>query len=161
MRVPDSVTTFLEQWHASEWSVATLPYDLGVKVRENRRGRRTFARCVSVGNEREITLHPKLFCATLYIPILAHECSHLLLDHEGTHPCRPDEILDETERLTWLVAAHVAVPASVADDIRAGERCIRTVARDYGLPLTFVAVRVFGELAMDPWIAQLRSFEVW
>lgn len=140
---------FIRRWHAGEWSIATLPQELGATVGYVSFGGQIWGCCdVRRDGPSIIALDAALIGTPYHAPVLAHECAHILLGEPGYHACG-------TERHAWALAARLCVPEAICQSIRDGATTSDDVARAYGFPSAFVAYVAHGARLLTSWLEEL------
>lgn len=142
---------FAEQWHSGEWAIATLPRDLGVKVRLREVDPSSLGACVEIGGRRGIALNELIVGTRGHLPTLAHECGHLFQPAEDVGFCRSSIQLSRREREAWWIAAILAVPRTAIQPVRLFGDEASAVAGQLGVPRAMVTMRIclamlFGEI---------------
>lgn len=145
------IERFLRRWHAKAWTIATLPDELGA-VLNSISPRWNVLGCCDVRKRRSLIFVNRSLHETPYwIPVLAHECAHVLIGLRGYHGCTDDEID------VWRLAARLAVPDAIVQDYWRGKTIEATVAQEYDLPLSFVRFAIHGEQLLPAWLDELRQ----
>lgn len=149
----DRIDRFIRRWHRKAWSVATLPDELGAIVGYLPSRWRMLGCCDVRRHQSVIALNGALLGTAYLIPVLAHECAHVLIGLRGYHGCGRDQ--DEHD--VWSLAARLAIPRATTDAIRGGEMCSQYSARSLELPRAFVLFAAHGEPFLPAWLAELRT----
>ena len=153
MTKTERINRFIRRWHRAPWSVATLPEELGAIVGYISGRWRMLGCCDVRQHQSVIALNASLVGTAYLIPVLAHECAHVLIGIRGYHGCAHDR----DEREVWSVAARLAIPGATIDAIRSGEMCSRYVARSLELPQAFVLYAAHGDGLLPAWLEELRA----
>lgn len=108
--------------------------------------------CCDVRTRRSLIFINRVLDDTIYlVPVLAHECAHVLIGLRGYHGCSSEEID------VWRLAARLAVPDAVVGSFWSGAITERSLARDYGLPLSFIRFAIHGEPLLSAWLDDLKQ----
>lgn len=145
------IERFIRRWHKKPWSVATLPEELGAVV-NSISARWKILGCCDVRKQRSLIFINRALDDTVYfVPVLAHECAHVLIGLRGYHGCTDDEID------VWRLAARLAVPDVVVGSFWSGAITEQSLARDYSLPLSFIRFAIHGEQLLPAWLDDLKQ----
>ena len=143
---------FAQRWHRGEWSIATLPRDLGAGFETGPAAPVALGASITrQDGRRGIALNEGLVGTASFVPVLAHECGHLFQPSVTVGLCRSSVQMSRREREAWWIAAILAVPLDAVRTVRLWGDDPSVVASQLDLPRALVAMRkalalLFGEL---------------
>lgn len=149
----DRIDRFIRRWHKRPWSVANLPGELDAIVGYLPNRWRMPGCCDVRRRQSVIVLNAGLVGTAYLIPVLAHECAHILIGIRGLHGCA----YDQDEHAVWSLAARLAIPRATTDAIMTGDMCSRYAARSLELPESFVLFAAHGDALLPAWLDELRT----
>lgn len=147
------IDRFIRRWQRNPWTVATLPRELGAVLTYFPSSRSELGYCYVVRRGSVVAINNGLVDTPFLIPVIAHECAHLLLGERGLHACARNH----QEPEVWALAARLAVPEAVCESIRADSICSADVARRFNLPTSFVQYAAFGDALLPAFLAELDA----
>lgn len=148
------VDRFIRRWHRGPWSVGALPVELGAyNVDVDLPGRILGICRIDHDGQPVIGIRSSIADTRYYLPVLAHECGHVLMNREGVFECQP---LPKHERQIWRLAARLAVPEWECESIRSAAMCSDSVARQLRLPPSFVRFAAHGDQLLPVWLQELE-----
>ena len=100
--------------HEREWCVTRLPGELGVKRIDREVEPLLLGVAVQGYGRRAIGVNELILGTPLEIPVIAHECAHLLLGHAIGY-CAPGSLETRQEHDAWVGAALLSVPCHDAE----------------------------------------------
>lgn len=149
----DRIGRFIRRWRRHPWSVATLHHELGAILTYFPSTRLELGYCHVGLGRAVIAINNGLVGTNFLIPVIAHECAHLLIGIRGLHTC----IRNHDEPDVWALAATLTIPEEVISKIRRGEMGARNVARLYEIPVSFVEFATWGESLLPAFRAELDA----
>lgn len=137
----NDVSAFAQQVHQHEWCVQRLPTELGA---------RRFVREVAPdllgvavqGRRLAIGLNAGIIGTPLELPVLAHECGHLLLGHDIGYCSTVVAAHALEERAAWESAALLTISRSAAVSLIERRSTVHDLAAVFEVPRALVIMRV-------------------
>lgn len=103
------------QVHRRVWCVTLLPAELGARRFDREVAPSLLGVSMQKGGRRAIGINDRIKGTPLEVPVIAHECAHLLLGHDEGF-CLPAAPSSRQEHDAWLGAALLAAPIAEAAD---------------------------------------------
>jgi hypothetical protein len=139
------VTAFADRVHLHEWCVRGLPDELGARIFVGDAGPSLLGAAIE-GRRRVIGLSTRIIGTPLELPVLAHECSHLLLGH-GAGCCSVlTRLRCSDERNATYGSSLLAIPTESAVALVERRATVHELAATYEVPPALVYMR--GALAV-------------
>jgi hypothetical protein len=138
MRSLELLRAFAVGWHSRSRDLNELYAELGADLIERPGGRKVLGFVVALAGLRQIVLNQRLNGSPLRVPVLAHECAHLILGVEGISLCANDLRPSRDERNAWAGAALLAVPGDALPRSRTARR---QLAASLNVPVQLVDLR--------------------
>lgn len=159
---------FAREWQAGEWCLSGLPALLGLDLIRFHDGGELFG--VAFVRKGIVGLSDRLDDSPMYLPVLGHECGHVLLDQGVTRFCDATWRPARSETLAWMAAGRLSISAGQVQQIDRGHLTPGDLATVNGVPAELIAVgravehwlsgraRSADELcaAMRVWSARMR-----
>jgi hypothetical protein len=155
------VIDFAERWHAGEWAVSQLHVELDASLTEAlEHGAHVLGAASCDRGAYGIAVSAGLVGTRLEPLVRAHECAHVLLRHGTARECRAHD-RRALERVTWLAAIVLLVPAEYIRELVLGRRSWGEVAELCGVPPSAVAVRIALHLRLGAFGALAQPLLDW
>lgn len=148
--IPRRIAKYIDDWHHDEWCVAQLPGRLRAILGDVACGPSILGACHVRTDRSVIAMNSGLVGSWFWVPILAHECAHVMLGKLGVWECVQGLQVSKPERQVWNIAAALAIPERAIE-----QACAQDIARSYMLPLEFVRLRIHGDAMLPAWQAAL------
>lgn len=132
-----SLKTEIEEWHAGHWSVLRLPERLGVETHYIDGG----GRLLGMSFRDSIIINGDIIGTPMLVPVIAHECAHIMLGHQYVHPCIRCTTQSRGEQSAWQLAALLSIPVKAVEEFKDGDVMPMELADHYGVPVRFLALR--------------------
>lgn len=140
-----NIVDFAQGLHRDAWCITRLPDDLNARLFVRETGTDLLGVAVQ-GKRRAIGLNAAIVGTPLELPVLAHECGHLLLGHDIGYCSTIVRIHGREERDAWASAALLAIPTPTAIELSRHPRAVPDLAATFGVPRVLAAMR--GALAV-------------
>jgi len=149
------VQQFAKECHRGRWSVSDFPSRIGARVvvDQNATGGHILGMACRSDRGAVIGLDERIFGTRLYVPVLAHEVSHLLLGGSGTFQCSSTAVCGSSEQDAWFGAAMLAVSARLLRRIDRGTMSPMDIAARCSVPLEMVNLAWAVHAALDDHLA--------
>lgn len=167
----DPVDAFARRLHSRLWCVQGLPTELGARRFVSETGPDLFGVAVQ-GRTRAIGLSAAIVGTPLELPVIAHECGHLLLGHDVGFCSLALGVRVRAERDAWAGAALLAIPREAGAALVERRATAHDIAATFDVPRSLVYMRgalavLLGEAegrrewARQQLAASRRSLESW
>lgn len=141
----DIVADYATRLHSAAWYIRRLPHDLSAALFVRETGPDLLGVAVQ-GRRRAIGLNAAIIGTPLELPVLAHECGHLLLGHDLGFCSSSIKAHWREERAAWDCAAVLAIPSEAAIAFASRRATVHDLADYYEVPPAMVYMR--GALAV-------------
>lgn len=128
-----SLYRFARHLHRREWCITRLPAELGAKELSREVEPVLLGVAAQGPGRRAVGINELIRGTPLEIPVIAHECAHLLLGHAVGY-CLPGALSIRQEHDAWNGAALLALPSVEAVDEQ-------WLIRAFSVPRELIAVR--------------------
>lgn len=141
------VARFARQHHRRQWSVTQFVSSIGASlIFAPIEGGRIPGISCRAGTMTVIGIDERLVGTRFYVPVLAHEITHLILGSTGVWLCAPygahtrvaESWTSPTERNAWFGAALLAVDRKRIAQFKDGEALPEDIATECMVPVEFV-----------------------
>ena len=122
-----AVTRFARAWHRGQWSIGDLPRVINAEMFVELGSGGILGISCRSGDRAIIGIDERVVGTPLYVPVLAHECAHLIIDTAGVHGCT-GAVTSKAEQLAWFGATLLAIPDKAIAAYERGERLPRDIA---------------------------------
>lgn len=139
------ISAFALGLHPRQWCVQGLPHEIGAR-RFVREADPDLLGVAVQGRRRAIGLSSAIVGTPLELPVLAHECGHLLLGHDIGYCSLTVRTHVREERAAWEGAALLAIPTEDAVAFAGHRVTVHELAERYEVAPALVYMR--GALAV-------------